>query len=175
MVQGTPGHRRHRRKPESCRRWRKLRMDGHVRRLRQDRRRRRLPRPSKEVPHGCCHRKGARRTLPRPPQERGNRTGVRKERSQGLGMPQLRTHCRGHEGPGSLPRLRPPAILLRSPREQLLIVPIKRLKSNQYKKALGEHRGFIALIIWKNQIVIVYPIIAEPEFPARMRFTATTR
>ena len=57
--------------------------------------------------------KRARRTLPRPPQKRGNRQGLRKERSQGLGVPQLRTYHGRHSRSGSLPGLRSSAELLR--------------------------------------------------------------
>ena len=37
----------------------------------------------------------------------GDGGGLRQERGQGVGVPQLRSHRRGREGPGGLPRLQP--------------------------------------------------------------------
>ena len=43
--------------------------------------------------------------------QRGNCRSVCQERGQGLGMPQLRTHCCRHERAGDLPNVRPSAEL----------------------------------------------------------------
>ena len=47
--------------------------------------------------------------------------GLREERGQGVGVPQLRPHRGGHQGPRDLPRLRPSPGLLRGQRGELLI------------------------------------------------------
>lgn len=49
--------------------------------------------------------------LPRTAAQSGDSAGVRKERSQGLGMPQLRPHRCRHKGPRGLSRLQSPAEL----------------------------------------------------------------
>ena len=82
-----------------------------------------------------------RRTLPRTPQERGNRRRVREERSQGVGMPQLRSHCGWHQGSGRMPRVRPPAVLLRSHCRELL--GYSRLRDSS-SKPLRKPRDCIA-------------------------------
>ena len=46
--------------------------------------------------------------------------GLRKERGQDLGVPQLRSHRRRRQGPRGLPHLRPSPELLRGPRRELL-------------------------------------------------------
>ena len=47
--------------------------------------------------------------------------GAIEKARQGLGVPQLRSHCRRDQGPGCLPGMQPPAGLLRGPRRELLI------------------------------------------------------
>lgn len=50
------------------------------------------------------HHEGA---LPCPAAQCGDGGGLRQERGQGVGVPQLRSHRRGREGPGGLPHLQP--------------------------------------------------------------------
>ena len=45
--------------------------------------------------------------LPCPAAQCGDGGGLRQERGQSVGVPQLRSHRRGREGPGGLPRLQP--------------------------------------------------------------------
>lgn len=90
---------------------RKLRMDGYVSGLCQDCRGRGLPGAGTALPPRRGDRKAPRRALPRTAAQSGDSAGVRKERSQGLGMPQLRPHRCRHKGPRGLSRLQSPAEL----------------------------------------------------------------
>ncbi len=60
------------------------------------------------------------RALSRAAAQCRNRPGIRKERGQGLGMPQLRPHRGRHQGPQRLPRLQSSAGILRDQRRELL-------------------------------------------------------
>ena len=110
-AQGAVRHRRHEGQSGRCRRRRKLRMDGYVSGLCQDCRGRGLPGAGTALPPRRGDRKAPRRALPRTAAQSGDSAGVRKERSQGLGMPQLRPHRCRHKGPRGLSRLQSPAEL----------------------------------------------------------------